>query len=118
MLCIEFKPSCCPSELSLEDLENHRIPDSAWGLKTCFKSKQIHEFISQYAARLRWEGLEDEERMTRMQGANPRYILRNWMAQSAIEKAEKDDFSEVQLLLRILRRPFRKPNIKPGINIK
>lgn len=26
---------------------------------------------------------------------NPRYILRNWMAQIAIEKAEKDDFTEV-----------------------
>lgn len=26
---------------------------------------------------------------------NPRYILRNWMAQIAIEKAQKDDFTEV-----------------------
>lgn len=37
---------------------------------------------------------------------NPRYVLRNWMAQSAIEKAEKDDFSEVQFLLRILQNPY------------
>ena len=38
--------------------------------------------------------------------ANPKYVLRNWMAQQAIEKAEKDDFSEVQSLLQILQRPY------------
>lgn len=37
---------------------------------------------------------------------NPRYVLRNWMAQSAIEKAEKDDFSEVQFLLKVLQSPY------------
>lgn len=37
---------------------------------------------------------------------NPRYVLRNWMAQSAIEKAEKDDFSEVQFLLKVLQNPY------------
>lgn len=26
---------------------------------------------------------------------NPRYVLRNWMAESAIRKAERNDFSEV-----------------------
>lgn len=37
---------------------------------------------------------------------NPRYVLRNWMAQLAIEKAEEGDFSEVQLLHEILKRPY------------
>jgi len=44
-----------------------------------------------------------------IQDANPRYILRNWVAQAAIEKAEQDDFSEVQFLLKLLQNPFRKP---------
>ena len=30
---------------------------------------------------------------------NPRYVLRNWMAQSAIQKAEENDFSEVRNFL-------------------
>ena len=42
-----------------------------------------------------------------MQNANPRYILRQWMAQSAISKAENDDFSEVQSLLKVLSTPFK-----------
>ena len=35
-----------------------------------------------------------------------RYVLRNWMAQRAIEAAEKDDFSEVHRVLRLLESPF------------
>uniref|UniRef100_A0A671WND2 Selenoprotein O n=1 Tax=Sparus aurata TaxID=8175 RepID=A0A671WND2_SPAAU len=37
---------------------------------------------------------------------NPRYVLRNWMAESAIRKAEMNDFSEVELLHHILSSPF------------
>ena len=33
-------------------------------------------------------------------------MLRNWMAQRAIEAAEKDDFSEVHRVLRLLESPF------------
>uniref|UniRef100_A0A8C7S444 Selenoprotein O n=1 Tax=Oncorhynchus mykiss TaxID=8022 RepID=A0A8C7S444_ONCMY len=39
-------------------------------------------------------------------GINPRYVLRNWMAESAIRKAEGNDFSEVELLQRILAQPY------------
>lgn len=41
-----------------------------------------------------------------MKNVNPRYVLRNWMAESAIRKAEMNDFSEVELLYRILSFPF------------
>ena len=35
-----------------------------------------------------------------------RYVLRNWIAQQAIEKAEQGDYSEVQRVLRLLEHPF------------
>ena len=35
-----------------------------------------------------------------------RYILRNWIAQQAIEKAEKGDYSEVRRVLKLLEHPF------------
>ena len=35
-----------------------------------------------------------------------RYVLRNWMAQQAIERAEQGDYSEVNHLLRLLRNPY------------
>jgi uncharacterized protein YdiU (UPF0061 family) len=41
-----------------------------------------------------------------MKAVNPKYILRNHLAQAAIEKAQLQDFSEVAKLLSILERPF------------
>ncbi|KAK1174045.1 protein adenylyltransferase SelO-like isoform X1 [Acipenser oxyrinchus oxyrinchus] len=55
-----------------------------------------------------WNASEsDKERRKRMKRINPRYILRNWMAESAVRKAERSDFSEVHLL-RVLSAPFQK----------
>jgi uncharacterized protein YdiU (UPF0061 family) len=41
-----------------------------------------------------------------MKLANPVYILRNHMAQKAIELAERNDFSEVDRLFKLLSQPF------------
>lgn len=94
------------SEISLEDLIARKIPEGAWGLKKIMEEEHFQKFMDKYPARLEEENTLDDERMTRMQAANPRYILRNWLAQRAIELAEKDDFSEVDKLLRVLKKPF------------
>ena len=59
-----------------------------------------------YRARLAAEGAAEAERHAAMRKANPRYVLRNWLAQRAIERAQQKDFSEVDRLLALLRRPF------------
>ncbi len=60
-----------------------------------------------YGARLRAQSLPDAERKARMDAANPKYILRNYLAQTAIEKAEKErDFSEIDRLLAVLKNPY------------
>jgi len=57
--------------------------------------------------RLRAEQSEDGECQRRMDGVNPKYILRNYLAQVAIRKAEQSrDFSEVECLLELLKRPY------------
>jgi len=95
------------SELSLEDLKHTKVPESAWGLHQCLKSKQIKEFLKLYVEKMEKDEIVDEERMIGMQKANPRYILRNWIAQKAIEMADNDDFSEVQFLQEIFKNPFQ-----------
>jgi uncharacterized protein YdiU (UPF0061 family) len=45
-------------------------------------------------------------RRRRMNAVNPKYVLRNHMAQMAIDKAEQDDFSLIHELLDLLRRPY------------
>ncbi|HEY0657660.1 MAG TPA: YdiU family protein [Pyrinomonadaceae bacterium] len=59
-----------------------------------------------YRARLKKEKSADAERQTRMIAVNPKFILRNHIAQSAIEKAQAGDYSEVNTLLEILQKPF------------
>lgn len=48
----------------------------------------------------------DEERKASMNSVNPKYILRNYLCQSAIDAAEQGDFGEVRRLLKVMERPF------------
>jgi len=59
-----------------------------------------------YRERLRAEGSKDPIRRRRMDRVNPRYVLRNYLAQQAIERAEQGDYGEVDTLLEVLSRPF------------
>jgi uncharacterized protein YdiU (UPF0061 family) len=60
----------------------------------------------QYRARLAQENSVDAVRAAAMNRVNPRFVLRNYLAQIAIDKAQQKDFSEVATLLAILQRPF------------
>ncbi|MES3020386.1 MAG: YdiU family protein [Pseudomonadota bacterium] len=59
-----------------------------------------------YRARLRREHSVDAARAQAMERVNPKYVLRNYLAQVAIEKAQHKDFSEIEKLLAVLERPF------------
>ena len=63
-------------------------------------------WVGQYRTRLRAEGTDDRERAARMNAVNPKYVLRNHLAQAAIAKAQAGDYSEIDLLMTLLRRPF------------
>jgi len=52
------------------------------------------------------EGLPAARRRERMLSVNPRYVLRNCLAQLAIDQAEAGDASMIQELLEVLRRPY------------
>jgi uncharacterized protein YdiU (UPF0061 family) len=59
-----------------------------------------------YRARLRQEHSVDSVRRSAMHRTNPKYVLRNYLAQSAIEQAQQGDYSGVHKLLAVLERPF------------
>ncbi|MBF4206279.1 YdiU family protein [Pseudomonas donghuensis] len=59
-----------------------------------------------YLARLQREPGNAEGRRARMHAVNPLYILRNYLAQRAIEAAEGGDYEEVRRLHQVLSKPF------------
>ncbi len=61
---------------------------------------------ARYTARLEAEGSIDVERTGRMRRVNPRYVLRNWIAQEVTEKARAKDFGLIEEVRRLLSAPF------------
>jgi uncharacterized protein YdiU (UPF0061 family) len=70
----------------------------------------IDQWFSDYIDRLQSENSHDIERQKLMNSVNPKYILRNHLAQFAIDKAKQQDFSEIKALLKILSRPYDEQN--------
>lgn len=66
----------------------------------------FNEWLRHYAARLRAQDLPDAARRARMNAANPRYVLRNYLAQQAIDRATQGDIAGVTELLEVMRRPY------------
>jgi len=64
-------------------------------------------WAARYTAALRQQGSSDTERAAAMRRVNPKYILRNHLAEVAIRRAADDrDYSEVNRLHALLARPF------------
>ena len=59
-----------------------------------------------YEDRLSEERSRDDDRLVGMNLVNPKYVLRNYLAQTAIEKAQQKDFSEIDRLLTLLQNPY------------
>lgn len=62
-------------------------------------------WLAQWCGRVRSDGEPDEGRQARMNAVNPRYVLRNYLAQEAIERTESGDPAAIHELLDVLRRP-------------
>ncbi len=70
---------------------------------------RLVSFAGRYAARMTSLGIDDERRRLAMNRVNPRVVLRNYLAQVAIDAAESGDPSEVRRLLDVVRRPYDEP---------
>ncbi|WNG26487.1 YdiU family protein [Cystobacter fuscus] len=69
------------------------------------------EWLTAWWRRTRREDVAPAELARRMDAVNPKYVLRNWLAQEAIDAAHAGDDSKVHTLLEVMRRPFEE---QPG----
>jgi uncharacterized protein YdiU (UPF0061 family) len=88
----EFSSAAGADNTRMRDLFMDRAAFDAWAAR--------------YAQRLRAENSIDAERRARMNCTNPKFVLRNHLAEQAIRRANEGDFSEVARLSSVLQRPF------------
>lgn len=68
-------------------------------------TSDLKKWLDRYQQRLLLEP-NDSQRLAVMQQHNPKYILRNYLAQQAIEKAQQGDYQLIDQLMTVLARPF------------
>jgi uncharacterized protein YdiU (UPF0061 family) len=89
------KPSLAPLEDAFYSAEKRRAAEG-----------DLMEWLMRYAARTRRDPSSASERVARMNAANPRYVLRNYLAQQAIDRAEQGDHAGIHELLDVMRHPY------------
>lgn len=65
-----------------------------------------YTWFEQYNNRINLEVLSDAERKEQMNTVNPKYVLRNYMAQLSIDAADKGDYSLLNELFELLKKPY------------
>ena len=68
--------------------------------------ERIAAWTNKYIERLSGDAIADSARRTNMNAVNPKYVLRNYLAQLAIDKAEIGDYALTNELLEVLRKPY------------
>ncbi|SDU18091.1 protein adenylyltransferase SelO [Desulfobacula phenolica] len=67
---------------------------------------RLNAWLEVYQKRLGLNRISQWDKKQQMDQVNPKYVLRNYLAQTAIDKAEDGDFSMVRELLDVMRKPY------------
>jgi len=70
------------------------------------RTARVAAWVRRYLQRVLAAGTPDAERRRRMNAVNPKFVLRNYLAQLAIDRAEQGDPGGIRELLEVLRHPY------------
>ncbi|QFT56474.1 YdiU family protein [Microbulbifer sp. THAF38] len=90
-------------------LSHYRGERPAQGLQECLAEAQhsaLEQWLEHYDRRLAREHSDSCARNRAMLAANPKYLLRNYLAQKVIEAAEGGDYQPLRTLRQLLQNPF------------
>ncbi len=96
------------------------ISDSLYSSETCSEEyhQQLHSWLNSFRNRAVNDDLDVVKRSTLMNNTNPLYVLRNYLAQLAIDDATNGDYSRIREQLDILRTPYNKQDNKQQFSEK
>ena len=101
---ILFRRLC---DFDSENINNQDINNNAAIRDIFIQRDQFDQWANKYQQRLAKGSDNDKQRAIKMKKVNPKYILRNYMAEVAIKKAEEEkDYSEIDRLFNLLQNPF------------
>lgn len=87
--------------------ESNETDKQTFNLRDQFVDRDgFDAWMQTYRQRLTQESQPEADRIESMKKHNPKFILRNHLAQHAIELAEQGDYSEIDTLLSVLKKPF------------
>lgn len=101
----EFFRQLAEIDMTAPKLEILRSAFYSEALWQTFKPR-FELWLQQYASLLQQSGLDNASRRQAMNRVNPRYVLRNYLAQQAIDLANQGDTSMIEELLQVLRKPY------------
>ena len=92
---------------TIDDLWHYFEP-SFYSLKDIKPSnkEQFLSWLARYVTRLEAQNISSAQRIKMMNQVNPKFVLRNYLAQQAIEKAEMGDYQEIHQLATLLQKPY------------
>ncbi|MCX7393742.1 MAG: YdiU family protein [Planctomycetales bacterium] len=99
---VESLADACSEVLMRPLLDAYYVPEQ---LTPQYKTR-VGNWLRSYIKRVLQDGTPDDLRRKRMNAVNPKYVLRNYLAQLAIDKAEQGDVSLVNDVLDLLRHPY------------
>jgi len=94
------------SNFKINEIQNFLTEIEQCSYSTAFPTyfEQWQQWLEKYAAHLTQQ--PNSNRIVEMNSCNPKYVLRNYMAQKAIQEAEKGNFEMVDELYHLLQNPY------------